>query len=400
MGAVVRPSLREGWRERLGLVEAPLPGAVWVHGASVGEVQAGLSLIAALEASGERVVASAMTTTGRALLRRRRPDLPSALAPVDHPWCTAAALRRVAPAALVFVETELWPAWLLAARDAKVPVVFLSARLSDRSFPRYRRAARLLRPLLAAVAGVGARSERDAERFVALGVAKDRVEVTGDLKLEPPPAAPALAGELAASVGDLPVFLAGSTHPGEDEAALSALAAAEAAGRAALLVLAPRHPERFDAAVAAAKRAGRRVLRRTQLAGTGEPALAAGDVLVLDSLGELGALWARADVAFVGGSLVPRGGHNLAEPARAGCAVLFGPHTENTRESAELLLAADAARRVADAEELAQAVVAALGDPEGWRERGARAARSLADHAGATRRSVALLRRARERGAA
>ena len=203
-----------------------------------------------------------------------------------------------------------------------------------------------------------------------------------------PRARPRLA--LAALLGDVPLVVAGSTHEGEEAAALAALAAAERAGLAAALVLAPRHPERFERAAQIVTQAGRRLRRRS---APGAGALAAGEVLLLDTLGELASLYAGARVAFVGGTLVPVGGHNLLEPARAGCPVLFGPHVESTRESAALLLAADAAETVADAGALAAAVVRALAQPAEARARGARGAEALAAHRGATERSVALIER-------
>ncbi len=390
-GAALRRSLREGWQERLGRSPKDSAGAIWVHGASVGEVQAAFGLLDALADADQELVASAMTATGRALLRQCRPEVPSTLAPLDHPWSAARALRRTRPKALVFVETELWPSWLRAAHEARIPVVFVSARLSDRSFPRYRRALRLLRPALRAVSAVGARSPEDAERFRILGIPSERVEVTGNLKLEPGAARNPLAPELSMVLGRVPLVVAGSTHAGEEEALLAALDAAEKVGLAAALVLAPRHPDRFEIAERAAYSTGRRVRRRSAL---GPAPLDAGEVLILDSLGELPALWRCADVAFVGGSLAPRGGHNVAEPARASRAVLFGPHVVNAREAAELLLEADAALRVSDATQLAAAVVAALKDPEDWTARGRRAAAALERHAGTTARSVRLIRRA------
>jgi 3-deoxy-D-manno-octulosonic-acid transferase len=262
----------------------------------------------------------------------------------------------------------------------------VSGRLSDRSFPRYRRVRPWLRRVLANVTAIGARSEADAERFVALGAEPARVRVTGDLKLEPEPQVP-LAAELAAALGQLPLFVAGSTHPGEEEAALAALAAAEARGAALALVLAPRRVGR--AAEIAALAPGRRVQRRSALAG---PPLRAGDVLILDTLGELAALYARASIAFVGGTLAPGvGGHDPAEPAHAGVPVCFGPHTQNARAAAELLLACGAGERVADARALGRVVSAALADPRAAAERGARGRLALRGQQGATERTLALL---------
>jgi 3-deoxy-D-manno-octulosonic-acid transferase len=370
---------------------------VWVHGASVGESLAALPLHDALRARGFATLASTTTVTGRAVLRQRRGELPVALAPLDHPWCTARALDRARPRALVLVETELWPSLTAAAARRGVPVVAVSARLSDRSFPRYRRLAFALRPTLRRLAAVGARSREDAERFVALGVPAARVEVTGDLKLEPPREPPPLAADLAAFLGERPLFVAGSTHAGEEAAGLAALAALAAAAPDAALVLAPRHPDRFDAVERVVHDAGRRVHRRSRLAVGAR--LGAGEVLLLDTLGELAAVYGCARVAFVGGSLAPVGGHNVLEPVAAGAPVLFGPHTENARAGVELVLAADAGRRVADAGELARDLVAAWGSREAARARAERGRAELARHRGASQRSADLVVRVlRERG--
>jgi 3-deoxy-D-manno-octulosonic-acid transferase len=387
----LRPGWREGWRERIGESPRVEPGGVWVHGASVGESLAALPLHDALRARGFATLASTTTVTGRAVLRERRRDLPHALAPLDHPWCTARALDRARPRALVLVETELWPSWTAAAARRGIPVVAVSARLSDRSFPRYRRFAFALAPTLRRLAAVGARSREDAERFVALGVPAERVEVTGDLKLEPPREPPRLAGDLKAFLADPPLFVAGSTHPGEESAALAALGALEGAGWSAALVLAPRHPERFDEVERLVRDAGRRVHRRSRLAGGAR--LGAGEVLLLDTLGELAAVYGLARSSFVGGSLVPRGGHNVLEPVVAGSPVLFGPHTENARAGVELVLAAGAGGRVASAEDLARGLLDAWGSPEAARARAERGRAVLDRHRGASQRSADLVER-------
>jgi 3-deoxy-D-manno-octulosonic-acid transferase len=387
-----RPSLRRGLAERLGGRPAAAAGAVWVHGASVGEVTAALRLLDGLAARGVPVAASATTLAGRDLLRRARPGVPSALAPLDHPWCVAAAFRRVPASLLALVETELWPSFILGARAHGVPVAIVSGRLSDRSVPRYRRAAALVRPVLRALGAVGARSEADAARFVEIGAPPERVEVTGDLKLDPPGAAPSLPDELAAVLGRVPLVVAGSTHAGEEAAALGALDAVRVAGLPAALALAPRHPERFEEVARLVAARGRPLRRRTRL---GREPLADGDVLLLDSIGELAALYGSAAAAFVGGTLVPVGGHSPIEPARAGRAPILGPHTANVRDVAALLLGADAAVAVADPPALAVAVIAALRDPAAAAARGARSAAALVPHHGATERTLALLERVR-----
>jgi 3-deoxy-D-manno-octulosonic-acid transferase len=344
--------------------------------------------------SGEDVVASSMTLTGRDLLGRIRPQVPCALAPLDHPWTVESALRRVRPSALVLVETELWPSWIAAADRRRIPVSVVSGRISDSSFPRYRRIVRWLRPILERIAAIGARSDADAERFRALGASPEKVQVTGDLKLEPMREPASLAEDLASLVGQVPLLVAGSTHEGEETALLEALAAVERAGLRASLVLAPRHPERFDAAEALVRRAGRAVRRRSRLELR---PLAEGEVLLLDSMGELAGLYAHAAVAFVGGSLVPVGGHNLLEPVLEGRPVLFGPHTENAREAADLALRTGAGCRVADDADLARVAIEALRDPASWRERAEAGRQALERHRGTAERSAKLILGARDR---
>jgi len=387
-GLVVRPGWRVGIGERLGVATPRARGAVWVHGASVGEILAATGLLDALVERGRPVVASTTTASGRAVLSRARPGIPLTLAPLDHPWCVELALRRVAPSALVLIETELWPGWIAAAARHGIPVAVVSARLSDRSFARYRRLAPLVRGTFARLAAVGARTERDAQRFLALGLPAERVHVTGDLKLEPPATPAALAPDLVALLAE-PFWVAASTHAGEERAALDALEAADAAGIATPLVLAPRRLERIEDVARLVLRRGRRLLRRTR-PGPLRP-LAPGEVLLLDSLGELPAVIGRARFVFVGGSLVPVGGHNVLEPARAGRAALFGPHTDNVREACERLLACGGARRVQSAAELAAATVEWLAEPALADSAGEAARAELEKNRGATVRSLLLV---------
>lgn len=384
----LRPGLRAGLRDRLGLPRGVPQHAVWIHGASVGEAAASVPLHRLLVERGHLTLASTMTRTGQQALARQLPEVPRVLAPLDHPWCVGAALRRLRPRALVLVETELWPCWIAAAQRQGVPVALVSARLSDRSYPRYRRLAFAVTRTLRRLSRIGARSADDAERFVSLGAPRDRVEVTGDLKLEFPAREPHLAPDLRAAVGDGVWLVAGSTHPGEEEAVLQALEAAERAGHHLGLALAPRHPERVPDVVRLVEERGRRVQLRSRLSGQRcEP----GAVLVIDSVGELPALYAHGAACFVGGSLVPVGGHNVLEPARVGRPVLFGRHTSNAREAVELLLACGAGRPVADAAELARAVLGELEDREAAVRRGQAGRRMLEEHRGAARRSALLV---------
>ena len=385
----LRPRWRAGWRERIGAGPV-VPGALWVHAASVGEVTASAQLVALLCARGHALQLSTTSTTGRALCAQLHPGLPSRLAPLDHPWCVDAVLSRARPRALVLVETELWPVWIAASARRGIPVVVVSGRISDRSLPRYRWLGRWVAAALARLSAIGARTEQDRERFVALGAAPECVRVTGDLKLDPPAAPRALAPDLAAWLGDAPLVVAGSTHPGEEEALLSAQRAWEQAGRRAALVLAPRYPERAGEVVALARGSGRRAALRSERGG----ALAAGDVGVLDTIGELAALYARAAIAYVGGTLVPIGGHNLLEPAAVGAPVVYGSHLANVRHAAELLESVRAGEGVADAAALARAIGAALAAPDAARARGAAGRAALAAHRGSSERSVALIEEA------
>ena len=384
----LRPAWRVGLRERLGALPRLPPGAIWVHGASVGEILAASKFVDRLQKRGHAVFTSTATLAGREVMRRMRPDVPCHLAPLDHPWCVEAALARVRPSALVLIETELWPNWLAAAERRGIPVALVSGRVSDHSYPRYRRLQLIITPALRRIAALGARTDADAERFLSLGALPARVSVTGDLKLEPAEDARPLASDLGRVLGAVPLIVAGSTHPGEELAALSALAQAEQAELAAALVLAPRRLGRADEVDRIVRASGRALRRRTLL---GEAPLRPGEVLLLDSVGELASVYARAEVAFVGGTLVSVGGHNVLEPVFAGRPVLFGPHTENARHAAEILEAVGAGIRVADAGELASRVVALLGDPGEARRRGEEGRRALAAHRGSAERAAGLI---------
>jgi 3-deoxy-D-manno-octulosonic-acid transferase len=383
----LRPRWRAGWRERLGA--GPVAEhALWVHAASVGEVTAAARLVMRLRERGHALQLSTTSATGRALCEELHPGVARRLAPLDHPWCVDAVMRRARPRALVLVETEIWPVWIAACERNGVPVVVVSGRISDRSLPRYRGLGRWASGSFARLTAIGARTEQDRERFVALGAAPERVSVIGDLKLDPPDEPRPLAPDLAKWLGDAPLVIAGSTHAGEEEALLAAQRAWEAAGHPAALVLAPRHPQRAGDVMTMAQRTGRRVVSRSE---RGAAPLRAGDVGVLDTLGELSAVYARAAVAFVGGTLVPIGGHNVLEPVAAGVPVVYGPDLANVRHAAALLESLGAGESVADAGALGAALVAALADPDAARARGAAGCAALEAHRGASERAAALV---------
>ncbi|MEZ4218885.1 MAG: glycosyltransferase N-terminal domain-containing protein [Myxococcota bacterium] len=376
------PRWRVGLDARLGAVpRAPgrAPGGLWVHAASVGETRACAPLVRAWCARGESLHvthtrADALAIDVGADARRTS----RALAPLEHPWCAARALAAVAPRAIALVETEIWPVGIRVAAERGVRVGVVSGALSERSFARYRALSRVFRPTFGRLAFVAARSEADAERFLALGVRAAAVAVTGDLKAElaaRPAAAPPAA--LVRARGALRLVVAGSTHEGEEEAVLDAFARVVRARTDAACVVAPRDVARAPRVVAVARARGLRA--RLRSAGL-DPPLAPGEVLVVDGLGELAAWYAVALVAFVGGTFAPVGGHNLWEPALAGAFVLHGPRIENVRDAAAELASSGAATAVDDARALAAALDARLADEAGTRARAAcaRAAREAA----------------------
>jgi len=367
----------------------PVRGGLWIHAVSVGEAGVATTLARALPADLPLVVTT-ITPSGQ---ERARAALRGRAAVAYHPFefgfAIARFLARFAPRALVLCEGDLWPLALRAVRRRGLPVLVVNGRISDRAFPRLARFRPLVRRLLFdRVDRFGVQTAGDRARLLALGVAAERVEVTGNLKFEAaePPARPELAAAVAGLAGGRPVLVAGSTMAGEEEAVLESFAAAGGGARA-LLVLAPRHPERFGEVCALAVRRFPDALRRSRPA----PAGARPAVLVLDTLGELAALYRGARGAFVGGTLVPTGGHNPIEAARFGVPVVVGPSMDNFREIAEAFDAAGAWRRVAGAGELAAVFAAWLDAPAAAAELGGRGAALVEAHRGALARTLALL---------
>jgi 3-deoxy-D-manno-octulosonic-acid transferase len=358
-----------GWAERFGRGATPAGAArrVWVHAVSVGEVQAATPLVAALRAAWPELALtlSCATPAGRERARQAcGPGLDVRYGPYDLPWCLRGTLRRLRPALLLIVETEIWPNLLAECARAGVPVMFVSARLSERSTGRLRRLASLLQPSLHDGVAVVAQTEADAARFAALGVPATRIRVGGNLKFdrEPGAAARIQGRDLRARYAPArPLWVAGSTHAGEEQAALEAHRRLRTVHPAALLVLAPRHQPRFDEV---AELLARSALPWMRCSGAALSAAqcATTAVLLLDTFGELEGCYAAADVAFVGGSLVPVGGHNLLEPAALGVATLSGPYLGNAPEVARLLSDKGGLRIVHDAAELGAVLLELLGD--------------------------------------
>lgn len=378
--------------------DAPL----WLHAASVGELRALAALLQQRpQAADDAVLITTGTATGCALARRMFGAAGHAvqLAPWDLPGAVSRFVAATRPRALLLVESELWPNLLAAAARQGVPVALLSARLSARSLARYRRLApAMMRQAVQAIDVIGCQSETDRMRFIELGAAPARVHVTGNLKFDL-----RVDADLAVRGAQLrarwaphrPLWVAGSTHAGEEAVLLDAQrrlmdAARDHALASPLLVMAPRHPERF-AAVARWLDTQRVAFACTRggVPGAGTPAV---DVLLVDEMGVLQEWYAAADAAFVGGSLVPVGGHNLLEPAALGRPVLCGPHTSNAAEVTRALCDAGGAGVVHDAAELAARLSAWLADPVAANAAGAAAAATVAAGQGAARRALQLLR--------
>jgi 3-deoxy-D-manno-octulosonic-acid transferase len=366
-------------------------GSLWLHAVSVGEVGVAATLARGLPPDLPLLVTT-VTPTGQALARSAFAGraqvtyLPFDLRPaVRRFW------RRFAPAALVLVEGDYWPLLLREARRRGLPVAVVNGRVGDRSFRRMKRLRPLARLLFSGIERFGMQSAEDRGRLQALGVEGARLTVTGNLKFET--AEPRANRDLAAALGRLaggrPVAIAGSTMPGEEEQVLSAFTAVGGGGRA-LLVLAPRHPERWDEVDRLLRARGLAVARRSRLAGAWEGG-AAPDAVLLDSMGELAALYSEAAAVFIGGTLVPTGGHNPLEAARYGIPIAAGPSMDNFRDMAERFDRAGAWRRVADAGELGRAWQEWLADPAAARRQGERAAALLAENRGALAHSLALL---------
>jgi 3-deoxy-D-manno-octulosonic-acid transferase len=374
------PKYRHRFGERLGWFSAEdgLSRPVWFHAASVGEVNAAQALIESLHAAapGLPIVMTTLTMSGRERAARVRGVRRFRYAPFDLEACVEQAFRRWRPRLLVVVEQEIWPNLFLAAVRHGVPVVVVNARLSERSLGWYRRARYSLRPVLEAVSRVLAQDTGAADRWRRLGVAPERVVEAGNLKFDlavPDVDAAAVRRGLGIAPG-APVLVGGSTHAPEEEWLL------EARGESRL-ILAPRYPERADEVERLIQRRGLRCRRSSR----DEP----GDgVLLVDRLGELRRLYAIATVTFVGGSIAPRGGHNLLEPAILGKPILTGPYLENTRDVADALVREGALQVVRRRRDLAEAVRRLLADPAEAARRGQAARRVAASGAGAVRRHV------------
>jgi 3-deoxy-D-manno-octulosonic-acid transferase len=386
---------RSGLAERLGRVPARLNGAqpcsIWVHAVSVGEVLAVSQLVNDLQRQypDRQIFISTTTATGQKLARQRFSENRVFFMPLDFGFAVRRYLNALKPQLIVIAETEFWPNLLHLARKRQTAVAIVNARISDRSFPRYKRFKWFFGRVLSEVDLFLTQTAEDAQRLRDIGAPTERVRVSGNLKFDVRPnAQPALVNGLRIAIGkDSPVIVCGSTAEGEEGPLLTAFKVAQQQFPAAVMVLAPRHPERFEKVAALISSQGFALQRRTQWQPS-QPIR--NGIFLLDSVGELAAVYELADIAFVGGSLVPTGGHNILEPAQYGTAILVGLHTFNFREIVSLFEQAGAVKTIT-AETLLTQFLSLLGQPADRRRMGRAAKELFTKHAGATRRTLEAL---------
>jgi 3-deoxy-D-manno-octulosonic-acid transferase len=376
--------------DRVGFLKVPqLHRSIWVHGVSVGEVKAVEKLLERLRQQfpGKPLVVSTSTPAGQQLARERRDIVDHTFYfPIDLPWCVRRTVDRIDPEMVIIAETEIWPNFLRACRTRGVRVVMINGRISDKSFARYRLVRRWLRRVFEDYSIIGVQSEMDRRRIEAIGADPQKVTVLGNLKYDVIASSRPLDAGLANLLKSWQqLWIAASTMPGEEELVLDAFAELRKIHPDLKLLIAPRHADRFDAVEGIIRKKGLGVLRRSGLTEAQE------SVLLLDSFGELAAAFQYATVVFMGGSLVPKGGHNVLEPARYRNPIVFGPHMENFRDMARLFLEAKAAVQIQNSAQLAPAVAHLLSNPEEAAGLGRNAWTVVQQNTGATDRVLQVL---------
>ena len=398
--------VRRGIRERLGAIPperlAPLAGrpVIWVHAVSVGETRAAVPLIKALKTRypNHAIVLSNVTETGHGVARGLRDVDLCLFFPFDLSWVVRRVFAAVKPQLAVIVETEIWPNFVRQCQKNGIPVLLVNGRISDRSFPRYQQVRWLLQPVLRRFSGFCMQSELDAERIIAMGAPAERVEVTRNLKFDMQAKTPDVS-ELARLrqtfrlAADTQIWVAGSTHAGEEEAVALAFAELLATGHSLVLVLVPRHPQRCRGVAELLTARGLTVTLRSRISERSSE-LQPGEVLLVDSIGEMMSFYALADLVFVGGSLVNIGGHNILEASLLKKPVIFGPYMHNFKEISRLLTEAKGGLCLADERELEPAVARLLADAQLRQAMGQGGYGLLAENAGATDHTLRVVARA------
>lgn len=389
---------REGWAEKF-LGRCPervgRGPCIWFHAVSVGEVRLLKPLIAEIQKRRPDwdIVISSTTETGLSQARQLYPDFLTFYAPLDFSWATRRAISRIRPTTLALVELELWPNLIARAKEQGANICLINGRLSQKSHRGYRRALPILRGTLQRLDLVAVQTKEYAERFGSLGLSGPRLRVTGSIKYDnlehdrQNAATRAMRQRLSVKPGDL-IWVAGSTMAGEESIILDVYEKLINLPDSPRLVIVPRHPERFDEVARLIQQRGLPLVRRSQLGQGAIPETMIDAVVLVDTLGELSAVWGLADLAFVGGSLLPgRGGQNMMEPAAFGASVYFGPHTANFRETVQLLLERSAAQVTTGTDELYSAIVSDMNDKPLRIARGMRARELVMSQSGATLRT-------------
>lgn len=376
------------WQQRLGFVASSEQPVIWVHAVSVGETIAAAPLVKALleRDPGAHILMTAMTATGAQRAKAMFGDqVRYAYSPYDTPGSIRRFVDRVNPSALVIMETELWPNMITLAHDRNVPVFLINARLSERSAQSYERVRSFAGAILSRISWIAAQAEEDAQRFLHLGARPESVSVTGSVKYDVVISNElrAAAAAMRAELGARPVWIAASTHAGEDEQILACHQQILQKHTNALLVIVPRHPERFASVARLIKDQGLTCVRRSQ-----QQSPAGVQVYLGDTMGELLMLYGASDIAFVGGSLIERGGHNPLEPAAWGIPVLSGPHVFNFEAIYAQLAKGKGKFRVTSGVELALCVCELMDEPETAARVGANALATVKANRGALRKVV------------
>ena len=384
------------WNERFAITLPQLEKSkslIWVHAVSMGEVEACRPLVAAIQSSfpGHQILITTMTPTGSARVKDLyADDVLHCYLPYDLPILMRRFIDAIQPAFAVIMETELWPNLIYHCHKKSIPLVLANARMSERSLKGYQRIPNLTRDILQSFTLIAAQAQQDKERFIALGANREKVHAVGNLKFEVNLSASIVeqAEAIRSMWGNRPVFIAASTHEGEDEVILNASRQIRAQVPDLLLIIVPRHPERFDKVAALCQRSGFKILRRS------ENGLCRSDIqiLVIDSMGELPIFYACSDVAFVGGSLVPTGGHNILEPAALARPVIVGPHVFNFAEITQQFIDAYAVIQVDNAESLATTVTDLLKNPPKRTSMGEAGQQLIKQSQGASQRLLNLIK--------
>lgn len=388
------PDYFKRWNERFGHISprTSKQKLIWVHAVSVGEAEACRPLIKGLQQRypEHQILITTMTPTGSTRVKSLFADsVLHVYLPYDLPFAIKRFLKAMRPEFGIIMETELWPNLILICAEQSIPVVIANARLSARSARGYQKVSKLTQQMLQSIPLIAAQTQSDRERFIQLGADKAKVHAVGNLKYEI--SLPASVIERAESIralwGNRPVFIAASTHEGEEEQIIDAARKIRGQFRDLLLVMVPRHPERFDRVAALCRRAGLNTLRRSE----GKPCSSQVQALVVDTMGELSIFYGTADVAFVGGSLIAHGGHNLLEPAALSRPVITGPHYFNFLEVTQRFLEHHAAIEVKNPEQLADTVIELLKAPQRRAEMGDAGKLLIEQSKGASQRLLNLI---------